>query len=81
MTHKEQCICYCFDYLNQRNAAHAFNFETFSHYYRKHNGAWGNPYSVGMNAGDMMIENYKPQTQEVSNEGRNETETKSTIRP
>ncbi len=80
MTHKEKCISYCFEYLNQRNAAFAFCFDTFSHYYRKNNGAWGNSYSIGMGAGDMMIQNYNSKTQEVKHERRTTSEESSTSR-
>lgn len=72
MSHKEECICYCIDYLNQRNSAHAFNFSTFNHYYRKFNGAWGNAYSVVMSAGDMMIENYPTTIKNLNDETGND---------
>lgn len=74
MTHKEECICYCIDHLNQRNLAHTFDFNTFSHYYRKHNGAWANAYHVGLNAADMMITNYPTTIKNIDNDRRNESE-------
>lgn len=67
MTHKQECIYYCIDYLNQRSIYNAYDSKTFNHYYRKNQGAWGNAYLVGMAAADMMIENFKTtNTQEVS---------------
>jgi hypothetical protein len=77
MSHKETCMSHCFDYLNQRNLAYVFNMQIFSHYYRKHNGAMGNAYSVGLNAGDLMIETFK--LQEVNHEGRNESQKATTV--
>lgn len=75
MTHKEECLCYCIDHLQSRSLNHAFDFETFSHYYRKHNGAWGNAWNVGLSAADMMIDNANNKIQEVNHDTGNEGET------
>lgn len=80
MSHKEECICYCIDHLNQRNLAHTFDFSDFNYYYRKFNGAWGNAYSVGMNAADIMIENASAKIKKINDERRNETEAGTTQR-
>jgi hypothetical protein len=72
MTHKEECICYCIDHLNSRSISGAFNFKTFEYYYRKFNGSCGNAYLVGINAADIMIENFKSNKQEVNHETGNE---------
>lgn len=74
MTHKEECICYCIDHLNQRNLSHTFDFKTFEHYYRKNNGAWGNAYLIGLNSADMMIETQHNNIKTLNDERRNETE-------
>jgi len=73
MSHKEQCVDSCIEYLNARQLAYAFDFATFNHYYRKHNGATGNAYHIGVSAADMMIENYKPKIEDY--ERRNESQT------
>ncbi len=75
MTHKEECLCYCIDHLNSRNLGFAFDFSTFSHYYRKHNGAFGNAWNIGLSAADMMIQNYNTKKQEVTHDRGNESQT------
>jgi uncharacterized UPF0160 family protein len=74
MTHKQECLCYCIEHLESRSLSHVIDKSIFEHYYRKFNGAWGNAWHVGLSAADMMIENYKPKTQEVSNDRGNESE-------
>lgn len=72
MSHKEQCVDNCIEYLNSRELAYTFDFAIFNHYYRKHNGSTGNAYHIGVSAADMMIQNFKPQ--EVTHDRRNESE-------
>lgn len=75
MTHRDKCIGHCFDCLNQLGSGFAFNIELFNHYYRKHNGAQGNAYSIGLNSADLMIREFNTKKQEVKNDRRNEIET------
>jgi len=46
--------------------------ELFNHYYRKHSGATGNPYSIGLNSADMMINNFQSTIQTTGYDTRNE---------
>lgn len=60
MTHKQRCIDHCKDYLQQLSLPDVFCTKAFQHYYRKHQGAQGNPFNVGLSAADMMIRESKP---------------------
>lgn len=81
MSHKQECIGYCLEYLQSRSLSHVYNTPLFEHYYRKHQGHLGNAYSIGVNAADLMINNYEPKKMEVSNDDRrNESETGTTER-
>ncbi len=53
------------EYLQQLSLTFAFSLSLFNHYYRKHNGANGNAYLVGLNAADLMIREFNLQTQNV----------------
>ncbi|RYE02384.1 MAG: hypothetical protein EOP50_00140 [Sphingobacteriales bacterium] len=53
MTHRQSCIAYCKEFLQPRGIP--FNDEAFNHFYRKHNGAQGNPVSVALKAADHII--------------------------
>ena len=75
MTHKQECIRHCHEYLNSRNLTHVYNQHLFEHYYRKNSGHFGNAYSVGIKAGDLMINNYEPKLMEVNHDRSNENET------
>jgi hypothetical protein len=52
-------------YLQQLSLAFAYSQSIFNHYYRKHNGANGNAYLVGLNAADLMIKEFNLQTQNI----------------
>lgn len=65
MTHKQECIDTCMEYLQQLSLVFAYSQSIFNHYYRKHNGANGNAYLVGLNAAEMMIKQFDTQTQNV----------------
>lgn len=65
MTHKQRCIAYCKQYLQQLSLDNIFSLATFNHYYRKHNGSTGNAYLVGLHAADLIINSTNLKTQEV----------------
>lgn len=69
MTHKQRCIDYCLQHLQQLSLAFTYSQDTFKHYYKKNNGAKGNAYLVGLHAADMMIKNYSPKN--LNDEPRN----------
>lgn len=68
MTHKEKCVCNCREHLQSRGLLHVFNPSIFQYYYRKHNGAQGNAFLIGLNTADMMIQNFKPAPTEQQKE-------------
>lgn len=68
MTHKENCIQHCKDYLQSRSLIAYFNSKDFEHIYRKFNGAQGNAFSIGLNAADYIIINAKPLSHDTGNE-------------
>ncbi len=68
MTHKQECIQHCKDYLNQRQLQQYFNHQDFEHIYRKFDGFNGNAYLVGMNAADFIIVNAKPISNDTDND-------------
>ena len=59
MTHKQNCIAYCMDYLENKNLSDFFSTALFEHYYRKHNGSQANPYTFGLSVADFIIHNTK----------------------
>lgn len=67
MTHKQQCIQHCKEFLQQLNLAQYFNESLFMHVYRKQNGAHGNAFSVGIDAADHIIINSKNLNDESGN--------------
>ncbi|MBC7509381.1 MAG: hypothetical protein H7320_11645 [Ferruginibacter sp.] len=56
MTHKENCILTCKDYLQNLTLSQYFNMSDFNHYYRKFNGYSCNAYMFGLEIGDFMIQ-------------------------
>ena len=61
MTHKENCIDHCKQYLQDLSLSDIFDEKHFNHYYRKHNGGMGNAFTIGLKAADMMIVCFDPQ--------------------
>ena len=72
ISHKQQCIGHCKDYLQNLNLSEYFNTTDFEHIYRKFNGAQGNAFSIGLHAADFIIINAKPLTNETGNEDKRE---------
>lgn len=70
MSHKQQCIEHCKDFLQQLNLSQYFSESLFMHVYRKQQGSQGNAWSVGINAADYIILNSKP----INHESGNTTE-------
>jgi hypothetical protein len=51
------------EYLQQLSLEFTFSQSLFNHYYRKHNGANGNAYSIGLHAAELMIKETNTQIQ------------------
>ncbi len=68
MSHKEKCVQYCKEQLQNLQLSQYFNAKDFEHIYRKYNGAQGNAFFVGLNAADFIIHNAKPVNHESGNE-------------
>ena len=62
MTHKQECIANCMQYLQQLNLAYIFSLASFNQIYFKENGSTKNAYSFGLTAADQLIISYKPKT-------------------
>ncbi|MFC4261924.1 hypothetical protein ACFOWM_03475 [Ferruginibacter yonginensis] len=54
MSHKQQTIEVCQQYLNDLSAGQYFNMADFNHYYRKHNGGFS-PFFFGYEIADYII--------------------------
>ena len=67
MTHKENCIKHCKEYLQSKSLDAYYNSTDFNHIYRKFNGAQGNAFSIGLSAADYIIFNASPLTEETEN--------------
>ena len=66
MTHRQECIATCMDYLNQLSLAAIFSMAVFNKYYDSINAKFKNAYSVGIAAADSMINSFNNlKTQEV----------------
>ena len=63
MTHKQECKTTCIDYLASRNLSYCFTEKEFERIYR--GARMGNAFSVGLDAADSMILNYKFNNSEV----------------
>ena len=59
MSNKQKAISHCKNYLNQLQLSNIFSESIFLHYYRKNNGANGNPFFIGINAADLIIRETK----------------------
>lgn len=71
MSHKEKCINYCREQLQNLNLLHYYSEAKFNHVYRKQNGAQGNAWIIGLNAADYILFTSKPTTHdERSNESQ-----------
>ncbi len=73
MTHKQRCIAHAMQYLKDLGLEQIFDSPTFNYFYNKmeriHRG--GNPFIIGMDAADLIIQNCKPQN--ISYEYGNES--------
>jgi hypothetical protein len=59
MTHKQNCISFCREQLQDLDLLHYFNMPHFEHVYRKQKGAQGNAFVIGSKAADFIIFNSK----------------------
>lgn len=66
MSHKERVRQHCNDYLQSRQLSYCFNEAEFSRIYRKSTPG-GNAFSIGLDAADFMIFNYKPASHDTGN--------------
>lgn len=62
MSHKERVRQNCMEYLQSRQLSYCFNEQEFTRIYRK-STPQGNAFSIGLNAADCLIINYKPPNQ------------------
>lgn len=65
MTHKQTCIAFCKEYLQNVECGQYYNSKDFEHIYRKFNGANANAWSVGVDAADYILRTAKPQNNEA----------------
>ncbi len=55
MTHKQECIAHCMQYLQQLSLSNIFDLSHFNHYYRKFNCSYKNAFTIGLNSADYII--------------------------
>jgi hypothetical protein len=55
MTHRQNAIAYCKDYLEQRTLAHLFTEKQFDEFYKDSNARLKNTYAAGLEAADFFI--------------------------
>jgi hypothetical protein len=55
MTHKQRCIGHAMQYLIDTSQEQVFNQSIFNYYYKKTKKGGGNPFIIGLNAADLMI--------------------------
>jgi hypothetical protein len=67
MKHIDECKYYCMDFLNQRNAADAYDHSILEHYYRKNHCSQKNACTIGLHVTDMMIETHSAKLIKMNN--------------
>jgi hypothetical protein len=72
MTHRQECIAHCKDFLHSRNLSYVYDEKVFTYCYNKNNGSSSNAVVIGLKAADMMIVEFKPKGEEVYNDTTNE---------
>lgn len=55
MTHKENCAAHAMQFLQSRSLEHCYNQSLFNYWYNQSKRKGGNPYLIGLNAADLMI--------------------------